>query len=357
MEAVNGRSSGSSSPVPGSSTAEGVHRFVDHGAREAPVREEAVRAHAEDPHRIAQLDLESRQLLAVAVQVPPTVSVGHPVQRAVGAPLRLHDRLIGAAGDEVVLDPELAPQERQQRVVPREVREAAVGPDSRSSVEVAARSDDVRLPRSVCGKRDELVHDVAGSMRLAYADHLRAVRRDAAVRIAQRVGLGRFGCYRAWIASAVDAVDAAVAEVREEERVAMPPCGAAAVLVDARARVEAGRRQLDSRAVGLSLDEHRAAAFGRARLDPEDAVVVEIDDDPAEPRVARARRTLDRDRRRPRSVRCNLLRHRRITNGSEHVRHERLRAEGVPDAEDEADEAERRREPRERSAHARDATA
>jgi hypothetical protein len=60
--------------------------------------------------------------------------------------------------------------------------------------------------------------------------------------------------------------------------------------VDARARVEAGRSQLDSRAVGLSLDEHRAAAFGRARLDPEDAVVVEIDDDPAEPRVARARR-------------------------------------------------------------------
>ena len=73
--------------------------------------------------RIAQLDFEARQLLAVAVQVPPPVSVGDPVQRAVGPQSGWHDRLVGAAGDELVLDPELAAEERQQRVIPGEIRE------------------------------------------------------------------------------------------------------------------------------------------------------------------------------------------------------------------------------------------
>ena len=180
---------------------EGVHRLVDHGAREAPVREEAVRAHAEDPHRIAQLDLEVRQLLAVAVQVPPTASVGDPVQRAVRAPLGLEDRLVGAAGDPLVLDPELAAEKRQQRVVPGEIREPSVGAESRRAVEVAPCAQHARLARAVCGKRDELVHDVAAAVGLAHADHRRAVRRDAAVGVAERVRFGWFGRHRTRIAA------------------------------------------------------------------------------------------------------------------------------------------------------------
>ena len=134
---------------------------------------------------------------------------------------------------------------------------------------------------------------------------------------------------------AVDAVDAPVVEVREEDRAAVPPDGAAAVLVHARARVESARRQLDSRR-RRRRDERCAALLGRLA---------------ARARAGRRRRSrrprsrttdrrrpplLDRDRRAPRAVRCNGLRHRRITNGSEHVRHERLRAERVPDAEREA---------------------
>ena len=58
IEAVNGRSSRSSSPVPGSSTAKECTPRSITRARDAPVREEAVRAQAEDPARVAELGLE-----------------------------------------------------------------------------------------------------------------------------------------------------------------------------------------------------------------------------------------------------------------------------------------------------------
>src|SRR4029079_10818463 len=54
---------------------------------------------AEKPLRIAELGLLVRDLLALSVEVPPAVPVGHPVELAVGTPRRLPDRLAGPAGN------------------------------------------------------------------------------------------------------------------------------------------------------------------------------------------------------------------------------------------------------------------
>jgi hypothetical protein len=71
------------------------------------------------------------------------------------------------------------------------------------------------------------------------------------------------------------AVDALVCEVREVDHAVAHGEVAAAVLVDACARVEALRGHVGDAAVGRAADDAVAPALGRAQLDPVDVLTVE----------------------------------------------------------------------------------
>ena len=273
-----------------------------------------------------------------------------PVQGAVGAPLGLEDRPLSRRR-RARPRPRARSRETAAAVVPGEIRKPSVGAEPRRAVEVAPRAKHARLRLIRLHGRRPVRSRRRPPVGLAHADHRRAVRRDAAV------GIPRRWARRARASPDVDRRRRRRGtrgrrrkfEKKNALRAATPRRHR---IVNPGPHVEPGRCQLESRPVRSAQHEHRSSALGRARLDPDDPIVVEVDDNPAEPRVARARRALDRDRRRPRAVRCDCLRHRRITNGSEHVRHERLRAEGVPDAEGEADHPERRRQACEGTANA-----
>ena len=99
----------------------------------------------------------------------------------------------------------------------------------------------------------------------------------------------------------VDAVQAAVGEVREDDEAIVDRVGAAAVLVDPGADVDRRGRQVGGGAVGRRADEDPPPAFGRPRLEPVGVVAVE-------PRLGQADdvadEVVDADRRRPRAVRA-----------------------------------------------------
>jgi hypothetical protein len=265
---------------------ERVRRRARDDAGDAPVVEEGVAAHREDPARVADLAVvEPRQrprcaVGAEPVEVPPPAAIGAEVQHAVGAPLRLEDRFLRAAGDAARVghravraerpDPQLGAVPRHPRVIPGEPGEpppVRVGP--RAGHEVAPGHDDARLSAAVGRQRDELVDHAAVLVALAHAHHRRAVADHAPVRVTQRVRARRRGRQRLRIgAGAVLAVQARVAEVREEHRVAVKPARAAAVLVHARAHVAPRRRDVDRLAVRPQLGDDAAAALVGAVLQP-----------------------------------------------------------------------------------------
>ena len=236
------------------------------------------------------------------------------VEDPVGAPHRLSDRLAFRAGDASlvgegavlgkVCDVELRALEGQQRVVPGGPGEPPpIGADPRGRVEISAGGDHDRLRRAVRRKRDELVDGLAVDVvPLADADDQPAVRRHPAVRIPMGVRRGRLRRDRPRLCTrAVEPVDAAVVEACAPDRVAEPPVGAAAVLVDPRPDVEARRDDVDGITAGGTEDERRPALLVRPALRPVDPVLGCVD--ASECDVSLAGQQVDGDRRLPRAVR------------------------------------------------------
>ena len=186
-------------------------------------------------------------------------------------------------------------------MVPAQVRELLpVGAHPGRGKEVVARGDDRRLGRAVGGQRDELVDDLV-LVPLADADD-RPVHDDP-VRVTQRARLWRVGRDGARLGSdSVDAVHALIVEVREEDRPVVEPVGAAAVLVDAVANVEACRNDVLRLSLPGLEDQHRAALV-RPRLEPVHAVLGRFGTIEAAPRRTGGGDEVRGDRGRPGSVR------------------------------------------------------
>ena len=124
------------------------------------------------------------------------------MEHAVGAPLRLPDRLARAAGHQPRLvrgverrHPQLGAVPRHVRVVPAGPRERrAVRAEAREGVEVAARGEHARLAVAVGGQRHQLVRGLAVlAVGLAHAHDQPPVGAHAAVGVADRAGPRRLG--------------------------------------------------------------------------------------------------------------------------------------------------------------------
>ena len=144
---------------------------------------------------------------------------------------------------------------RKQSVVPS-------GEIAGIGVEVAARRDHPRLRRAVGRDRDELVQDVLGhalaDVPFAHAEPPCAVGRDAPVREPMRAARLRRDRDRLARAGRVP-VQPLIVEVREEHDAAVHDERAAAVLVDPRADVEAGRHHVGRRAERVARGPARPA--------------------------------------------------------------------------------------------------
>ena len=123
-----------------------LHAAPRIGAHDAAVRQERVAREPEPPVGPAELGLAGAErhvpVPGAAIKVPPSGAVAHEVQVSRWAPRRLHDRLLGTAGDaprvaDRAVRPELAhPQlravPRHPRVIPAEPRQSrSVGRDPR----------------------------------------------------------------------------------------------------------------------------------------------------------------------------------------------------------------------------------
>ena len=253
-----------------------------HGADDRAVVEERVGLQAERPQRLAQLGLDvgqrDRPVVAEAVEVPPPRAVGDEVQLAGGAPRGADDRFLGPAGDALAVDPQRGPVPRHPRVLPAEQGEPlTVGRGSRGGEEVVAGGDEPRLLAPVRRDRDDVVDRFATLLvALTHAHDGPAVRRRPQVGVAQRARRGGLGRDRPRLAAGVLAVEAPVGVVGEDHgRVAEGQPPAAAVLVHARANVEARRREIGALAARLAAHEDRAPALGRAALRPDQRVAGE----------------------------------------------------------------------------------
>src|SRR5439155_12129462 len=118
--------------------------------------------------------------------------------------------------------------------------------------------------RSVGGNRDDLVHRLAAArVVLAHAVDRPPVGGHLEVGVAKRARLRRLRCDRL-----LAAVDAPVLVVREEQRLAVRAVGAAAVLLDTRARAEARADRLGAlAAVRARAHDDLAAALRGPRLE------------------------------------------------------------------------------------------
>jgi hypothetical protein len=146
---------------------------------------------------------------------------------------------------------------------------AAVGADAGAGVKVAARRQHHRLAVAVGGHGDQLVADLAVGVAFADADQPAGVGGGAGVGVAVGGRGGRLGGDGPGpLAVRVEAVQALVAEVAEEQGLAGQCVAAAAVLVDPGAGVEPlGDQVLDRAARNGAADDLAAALQGPA-LDP-----------------------------------------------------------------------------------------
>src|SRR6185436_14795192 len=107
---------------------------------------------AEDPLRHAALCFHRGERFIASVEVPPAGAIGDEVKCPVRAPLRLEDRLVGTAGDELCLAqggklsyPKLCAIPWHAGVIPAEPSEfCSVRAKSRVGVKIAARNQRVR---------------------------------------------------------------------------------------------------------------------------------------------------------------------------------------------------------------------
>ena len=263
--------------------------------------------------------------VSLDIEVPPAAAVGDEVQEAAGAERGLEDRLLppprhqAASPKTGVLrqlsDPQLGAVPRHLRVAPaRPGQSAAVGAEAGERVEGAPSDDDAGCFRPVGGEGDDLVDWLPpGDVALPHADDPPAVRGDDSVGVTvapreqrlRRDGPGR--------APRVDAVEALVLEVREEDRGPGHPVAPAPVLVDEGPGVEAPGDHVRRLPAGGPANHHAAAALVGAALEPVEVAVGP--GDLAEPHPARGDE-VGADGRRPRAVRGDAL----LDGGAAHLR-------------------------------------
>ena len=252
---------------------------------------ERVGGHAEDPLRHPELGGQVGQLLDAsgppAVKIPPARAVGDEVEHAVRRPLRLEDRFVEAAGDQLgpaeravgqhVRDPQLAAVPRHVRVIPGQPGQPrAVGAEARVGIEIVARHQHLPAGRvAVHAHAGDRVDRLAAGDRVvfAHADQPAAAAIDDRVGVAQR-DLGRDRPRRV---PGVLPVEPLIGEIREEDRAAVDDEFPAAVLVDTRASVQRRRRHVSRAAIGRAAHDHVAAALVGPAFGPIDVRAVKAD--------------------------------------------------------------------------------
>ena len=252
------------------------------------------------------------------VQVPPARS--RPRRRAGRrrAPGRLDDGDPRAAGDR----PRLAERRHRAATSATRSRVASHGMSGRShSIQAsgvpsgegrgaATKSGPATRTRPgavgpVERDRDQLVDDqqrVVLARRVVRLAHGVQPLARGVERAGRRSATGRPGVIATGSATRlrVEPVQPPVGGVRRDDPPAVHHVRGAAVLVDAVAHVERGRRELARRAVGPVAEQRPPAALGRPALEPVDVVAVDRRLGEAD---RRGRDQLDVDRRRPAAVR------------------------------------------------------
>ena len=203
------------------------------GARDRDDRaigQEPVRRSVEDPGRVGELGIHRRQRLETrpvdqAVQVPPAAPVADQVERAVGRPFGLDDRLLRSAGGQAGWPERAVGLERcdaQPGGVPRHVRVVPFEPGQLTAVrrqpgrgdEVGPADEDRRVTAIEWHGHDRVRRQPAAGVILADGHE------PSADRVGPQVGvapghLGGDGHRR--LGARVEPVESAVAEVREDD--------------------------------------------------------------------------------------------------------------------------------------------
>ena len=254
-------------------------------------RGERVRRPPEDPGRIGELrgyrsECVEGRAVEQPVQVPPARSIRDEMDDAVGGPLRLGDRLFGAARDQDRLaqrairvdrgHPEATGVPGHVRVVPLQPGDttAARGDPGRGQ-EVGAEQQHRRRLQAVDRDRNDRGHRLP-----VVAVVLPDGQEPPARGIGPQVGISplTFGrdCHGR-IRTRIDPVEPSVGEVREHHDPAGHDIGAAAVLVDPGADIEGRRGHIGDGPVHGRSDQHATAALGRAPFEPVDVVAIDPD--------------------------------------------------------------------------------
>ncbi len=260
------------------------------GTKDRIVADESVRREAEHPLRYAELGLARTHgfdpSFAPAVEIPEVRPIGHEVERSVGCPFGLEDRLLRSPGDpNLVLDAAVASERADPQlgrvpghvgVVPTQPAQSlAVGADPRRRVEFEAANEHAApciVPRD--RKRDDRV-DVLSALHealvLAHADQPPARPVELVVgepkRAFWRERLGR--------ATRVLPVDSLVGEVREEDDTVANDVIPSAVFVHPRSNVEAGRGDVGDRPIPRAANEHASPLFGGPDLREKNVISIE----------------------------------------------------------------------------------
>jgi hypothetical protein len=228
------------------------------------------------------------------------------VEDARRRPLGLVDRVIVGARDPALAgdvslavevgDPELGPVPRQVRMVPLQpAQPAPVRREPRVGVEVGAFRDSGLVTAVEAEPDDRVDRFAAAGVVLADREQQGAAAVDGRVRVAPVAGRRD----RRRPLMTLLSVEPLVVEVREPDGALARDVSRAAVLVDARARVETGRRDVSDGAVGRPPDDDQPAALGRAPFAPVD--VLAVDGEIGQPDAAGDDR-VRRDRRPPGAV-------------------------------------------------------
>lgn len=283
-----------------------------------PARQRREPAVSDLPQRAAELLLPGAdgRLPSEPVQVPPARAVPRVQQSAVGGPVRLGDRLLGAARDHPrgtqgavlgdVREDEFRAVPGHPRVVPGEPgRLAAVGRQPWSGDEpVACVGEFAHGAPVLCGRPVErhrggdpsyVGRSVAGEL-LHHAPDLAAFGVQLRVHPAQSAADTGHGREGTGLGARLVRVQPLVGEVHEHHErplgAHLPRPGMSAVLDDAAADVPRGGQYRLLRAVGATADEGAPAALGGPGFGPPGLVA----DEPGElgvPVVCRGERRVD----------------------------------------------------------------
>ena len=290
---------------------ERLHIDVDRGeragpdvdARQAPrsgfeVRRDEPRFVGERPRRGPEDPLGTTELRghrvdgfhlpgAHTVEIPPIGAIRHEVQRAVGRPPGLEDRLAAAAGRQCrrpepavradLRGPQLGAVPRHVGMAPRQPRQPrAVGTEAGARIEIVTRGDHRHgRRRTVERQAHERVDGFAIRRRviLAHADQPRARGVGRVIRVAEPAGRRE----RLWHAAPLEPVHSLVGEFGEVGDPLGHGVGGPAVLVDAGPHVGSLGRDVRDPALGAARDHDTSAAIFRPPFEPIEVVAVEHD--------------------------------------------------------------------------------